>query len=129
MLAGPLGYPTRQAVALNLTVTLATVTAALGARGVVLPLDSPASLIPAMSALIGGSVLGASFGPALAGRWSDRHLDRVVFVLLAGLGCGLMLDSVLVHEPVTLNDRSVPSQVGAGFFFGAVIGLLSSLLA
>jgi hypothetical protein len=66
--AGPLGYRTRQAVALNLAVTLATVTAALGTRGGAFPLDSLANPIPAMSALIGGSVLGASFGSGIVGR-------------------------------------------------------------
>ncbi|MEW6248087.1 MAG: sulfite exporter TauE/SafE family protein [Nitrospirota bacterium] len=128
VLAGPLKYRACQAVALYLAVTLATVTAVLGTRGGALPLDSFARRIPAMSALIGGSVIGASFGPALGGRWSDRHLDRVVFVLLVGLGCGLMLDSVLIHEPVRLIDRSAPSRVGAGFFFGAVIRLISGQL-
>ena len=111
VLACLLGYAARQAVALNLAVTLATVLAVLGSRGALLSLGSLANLIPVVLALIGGSVLGASFGPSLTGRLSDRQFERVIFALLVGLGGGLILDSVLTHEPVGLIDSAISSQV------------------
>lgn len=128
VLAGPLGYRARQAVALNLAVTLVTVVAALGTRSTAFPHGSLSMMLPALFGLIGGSVLGASLGPMLAGRLSDRQFGRMVFVLLIGLGGGLMLDSVLAYESEGLIDHVMLPQLGAGILLGSIVGLVSSLL-
>lgn len=128
ILAGPLGYPARQAVALNLAITMATVLAALCTRGWLLSCDSVRSVGLAVLALMAGAILGAATGPTLAGRLSDRQFERVLVWLLVVLGGGLILDSGLTHEPVGVIDGTAAAQIGAGLLFGGAIGLVSSLL-
>lgn len=71
VLAGPLGYPARTAVPLNLAVSLTTIIAALFIRGRTLSLTALAPFGPAMLGLIGGAVVAAYFGRSLSGRPSN----------------------------------------------------------
>ena len=128
VLAGPLGYSARQAVPLNLAVTLVTILASLGSRGASLSFGSVDAYLHVILALIFGSVMGAFLGSYLAGRLSERQFERVILVLLLGLGGGLILDSVVPHESSGTIFDAVTVQVGAGLLFGLAIGLVSSLL-
>lgn len=128
VLAGPLGYPARQAVPLNLAVSLVTLAAALGARGSTLSLAAVVPLGVEILALTAGAVVAASFGVGLARRLSDRRLHQVILVLLIAIGLALIAEGVLPGEIDALVPAGTRSRVVAGLLCGLVIGLVSSLL-
>ena len=60
VLAGTLGYPVRQAVPLNLAVSLITIVASLAIRGKTLSFDAVILLLPVLLSLIAGAILTSS---------------------------------------------------------------------
>ncbi len=128
VLAGPLRYPARQAVPLNLLVSFVTLCASLAIRGSAL---SFAPLMPfgfGIVALICGAMVAAFFGVALAGRVSDQRLEQIILVLLVLIGCLLIIEGFLPQQLPTLLPHSPAWHIAAGIFFGVMIGLVSSLL-
>lgn len=128
VLAGPLGYPVRQAVALNLAVSLVTLTASLAIRSGTLSLTPVAPFTAEIVSLIAGAVVAAFFGAGLAGRLSEQHLRRVILVLLVAIGLALIVESGVPGELAALVPASLPWRVGTAILFGLAIGLVSSLL-
>ena len=128
VLAGPLGYTVRKAVPLNLAVSLTTIIASLFIRGRTLSLASLGPFWPAMLALIGGAVVAAFFGASLSGRLSNEQLERVILVLLIGIGGALLIEGFLPQHVPGLLPSALLWRVGAGVVFGLAIGLVSSLL-
>lgn len=128
VLAGPLGYPARQAVPLNLAISLCTIAASLAIRGRTLSFAQVSPLAPAIQALIGGAVFAAFFGTALFGRLSNARLERTILVLLLGIGTALIVEGFLPTAIPALVSADVPWRVATGILFGLAIGLVSSLL-
>jgi uncharacterized protein len=128
VLAGPLGYSARKAVPLNLAVSLTTIIASLLIRGRTLPLSPLVPFVPSMLALIGGAVVAAFFGASLSGRLSNEQLERVILVLLLGIGCALIVEGFLPQDVPGLLPDALLWRVVAGIVFGLAIGLVSSLL-
>ena len=79
VLAGPLGYSARRAVPLNLAVSLITLTAALVSRSTTLSFQPLLPFSSAILSLIGGAVVVAFFGTALAKRLSNERLHWTHF--------------------------------------------------
>jgi uncharacterized protein len=98
VLAGPLGYPARQAVPINLAVSLATVTAALLIRGQMLSYAPVAPYLPAVLALIAGAVFSAFWGATLGARLSNQRLEQIIFYLLAIIGTALIVEAFLPQD-------------------------------
>jgi uncharacterized protein len=128
VLAGPLAYPIRKAVPLNLAVSLTTIIASLLIRWRTLSLAALTPFWPAMLALIGGAVVGAFFGASLSGWLSNEQLERVILVLLVSIGCALIVEGFLPQEVPGLLPSALPWRLMAGVLFGLAIGLVSSLL-
>jgi uncharacterized membrane protein YfcA len=128
VLAGPLGYSARKAVPLNLAVSLTTIIASLLIRGRTLSLLPLVPFVPSMLALIGGAVVAAFFGASLSGRLSNEQLERVILVLLLGIGCALIVEGFLPQDVPGLLPDALLWRVVAGIVFGLAIGLVSSLL-
>ena len=128
VLAGPLGYPARRAVPLNLAISLCTIAASLAIRGRTLTFARVAPLSPAVLALIGGAVFAAFFGAALLGRLSDARLERTILVLLLGIGAALIVESFLPEGIPALVPALLIWRITTGILFGLAIGLVSSLL-
>jgi uncharacterized membrane protein YfcA len=128
VLAGPLGYAARRAVPLNLAVSLVTVVTALLIRGRTLTLERVAPLAPELAALIVGAVVAAFAGTALAGRLADEQLERVILVLLVGIGLALIAEAFLPAGVPALVPPGPAWRVPAGVLCGLGIGLVSSLL-
>ena len=128
VLAGPLGYSARQAVPLNLAVSMATIAASLVIRSRSLTFAPVAPYAPAILALIAGAMLAAFFGTALFTRLSDAHLERAILLLLTGIGVALVVEGFLPGEGSPLLPATMPVWVVAGALFGLGIGLVSSLL-
>lgn len=128
VLVGPLGYPARRAVPLNLAISLCTIAASLAIRGRALSFAQIAPLAPAVMALIGGAVFAAFFGTALFGHLSDALLERTILVLLLGIGTALIVEGFLPTAIPALVPVDLPWRIATGILFGLAIGLVSSLL-
>lgn len=128
VLAGPLGYPVRQAVPLNLVMSLVTLAVALVTRANVLSLQPVIPLLPAIGGLIGGAVLTAFLGATLASKLSEEQFKRIILVLLVAIGLALIVEGVFPREAPGLLPSSIGWRISAGVGFGLAIGLVSSLL-
>lgn len=128
VLAGVLGDAARQAVPLNLAISLITIAASLAIRGQTLSFNSVLPLLPVVLSLIAGAIITAFLGVALAGRLSNEQLERTILVLLVGVGMALMIESFLPQQIPALLPTALSWRLPAGVLFGLAIGLVSSLL-
>jgi len=128
VLAGPLRYAVRQAVPLNLSVSIITIVASLLIRSRSLSLAPVAPFTPAVLALIAGAVVAAVGGTALFGRLSDARLERTILILLLVVGVALVIEGVLPQRERALLPHDATVWIVAGVLFGLGIGLVSSLL-
>jgi uncharacterized protein len=128
VLVGPLRYSARQAVPLNLAISLVTLAVALATRGRTLSFAGLIPLLPAIWALIAGAVTTAFLGPALASGFSEARLERVILILLVCIGIALIIEGLLPQQVPGLLPAKLPWHIGAGVLCGLAIGLVSSLL-
>lgn len=128
VLAGPLSYPARQAVPLNLAVSLATILTSFLIRGRTLSLTPVLALWPVIAALIVGAVVAAFFGTALVHRVANEQLERVILVFLVVIGLALVVEAFLPQEIPGMLPDSLVWRIAAGLGFGLAIGLASSML-
>jgi uncharacterized membrane protein YfcA len=128
VLAGPLGYSARQAVPLNLAISMVTLLTSLAIRAGTLSLASVAPLSPALLGLIAGAVVAAFFGASVASRLSREQLERVILVLLVAIGWALIVEGFLPQEAPGFVPAESAWRVAVGVLFGLAIGLVSSLL-
>lgn len=126
VLAGPLGYPARRAVPLNLAVSLVTLLTALLTRASSVDAQGLAGIAPVIMAMTAGALITAFLGPSLTSRVSNAALERVILVLLVAIGLALIVESFLPTETAALVDE--PARPIVGFVLGLAIGLVSSLL-
>ena len=128
VLVGPLRYSARQAVPLNLAISLVTLAIALVTRSRTLSFAARIRFLPALGALIAGAVITAFIGPAFASRLSEERLERVILVFLVCIGLALMIEGLLPQTLPGFLPDTLPWHIGAGVIFGLAIGLVSSLL-
>jgi uncharacterized protein len=130
LLVGVMRYPARQAVPLNLAVSLFTVCAAAITRLAIGGGDRITALVEVgaiIAALLGGGMVGAWLGAAWLGRISDRVLHRAILVLLVGIG-GLLLYEAFAAWEATALVRGDTAIIATGLGIGIAIGMVSSLL-
>jgi uncharacterized membrane protein YfcA len=123
-----LRYSAHQAVPLNLAVSLVTVIASFIVRSRTLSLAPLSPYTSAIGSMIGGAVITAFIGPALAGRLSREQLERMIVLLLVGIGVALIVEGFLPQTTAALLPANLSIQILAGILFGLAIGLVSSLL-
>ncbi|HEU4321528.1 MAG TPA: sulfite exporter TauE/SafE family protein [Roseiflexaceae bacterium] len=128
VLVGPLRYAARQAVPLNLAISLVTLATALLSRGGSLAFGALAPFAVGILAMIAGGVTAAFFGAALGSRLANDQLERVILVLLVAIGLALLVEGFLPQQVPGLLPRSALAHLVAGVLFGLAIGLVSSLL-
>lgn len=119
--------PTRQAVALNLAVSLLTLLASLAIR---MSVAWPAGLVawlPVLGSLVAGSMVGAYVGAAHAGRIPVDRLEQWIVLLLVVIGLALIAEGIFPLRSVGIPDALVV-RVPAAIGFGLGIGIISSLL-
>lgn len=128
LLLGPLRTPLREAVPLNLAVSLCVVLAALPLRLL------QTSALPEVRYVIGavaialGAVLAARHGATLFASLRSRNLAMLIRGLLFMLGAILLAEAVFPLSPSGLLGTDAAVQLVAGVLAGIVIGLVSSLL-
>ena len=128
VLMGRLRYSAKQAVPLNLSVSLVTIVVSLLIRGWSLSPESLQPFFPAIAAIIGGAVVAAFAGVSLASRLSKEQLERVIVVLLVLIGIALIVEGFLPQRIPALLPANPMIHVIAGVLFGLAIGTFSSLL-
>lgn len=126
VLAGPLRYAAKQAVPLNLAISLVTLGTSLVSRAGSIDVAALSTLAPAILVMIAGALVTAFLGPSLASRLSNASLERVILVLLMVIGTALIVESFLPTESGAL----VPAPLWPllAFILGLAIGLVSSML-
>ena len=128
VLRGPLGYSAKQAVPLNLAVSLVTLVTSLLIRARTLSLVSLDPLVTLISSLIIGAMVAAFFGTSYVKRLSEEALERVILVLLVGVGSALIIEGFLPESSVGVVPNILIWVVATGFLFGLAIGTFSSVL-
>jgi uncharacterized protein len=128
VLIGPLGYPARQAVPLNLAVSLVTLAASLCIRARTLTLTPLAPFTAAILALIGGAMVATFIGATLGAYLSKTQLERIILGLLVGIGSALIVEGFLPQTGPGFLPFALGWRITAGIVFGLMIGLVSSLL-
>lgn len=128
VLAGPLGYSARRAVALNVAISLITVLASLAIRGGTLTFAPIAPLLLPMGAMIAGALVTAFIGTSLVGRLSNERLEQVILVFLVTIGSLLIVEGFVPNQIAALVPSDPLWQIITGVLVGLVIGLVSSML-
>lgn len=127
VLLGPLRHSAREAVPLNLAISLATIITALVVRLTAYRFDLGQQL-QLLVGTIGGSVASAILASWFISRLGEQHLRTIVVVALIIIGAALIVEGLFDHPPQALIARSSSVDVGAGFMFGIAVGIFSSAL-
>jgi uncharacterized protein len=123
-------HPAKQAVPLNLSVSLVTVVSALITRLVAGGNSSLLALEDVLIVIVGvgaGAVIGAQAGALWSGRISEITLRRTILALLIGIGGLLFVEAFSNWSPTALASSTF-GNVTLGLAFGVGIGVVSSLL-
>jgi hypothetical protein len=128
VLAGPLRHPAKQAVPLNLTVSLITILSALVMRSRALSPDTLAEHWEVVVSLALGAVVAVFGGTTVARRINERQFKRVILILLVSIGLLLIVEALLSYSGAGFLPDGRLIRAGAGLLFGLAIGLVSSLL-
>lgn len=123
-----LGFGARTAIPLNLLISLATLAAALVARGYAVPLPEIGALWPELVGLALGGVLAAAYGSRLVLRLQERRLAAAVAALLGALGMLMLLEAVVPFGGSGLAGEAVMPRAAIGAGLGLLVGLVSSML-
>lgn len=122
------GYAVRQAVPLNLVISLVTLVAALVIRTQTLSLAAVVPHAVEVVALAFGGIFGARWSARLLTRLSDHRLEQAVALLLAGVGALLIGEAFLSGEPAALVPHNVAALIVSGVVLGIAIGMVAALL-
>ncbi|MGE3977426.1 MAG: sulfite exporter TauE/SafE family protein [Nitrospira sp.] len=127
VLTGVFRYRAKQAIPLNLAISLFTVVAAFSTRASLTSLQSLLPIAPLLCMLGIGSMVGAHVGSGHVNRLHDLGVEKLVTTLLTIIGVLLIAESFWVFEARQLFNNSGINLL-LGVLFGLCIGLISSLL-
>jgi uncharacterized membrane protein YfcA len=122
------GYPARTAVPLNLAVTLVTLTFALVVRS---RFVSVGAVVPYLNEIVGlavGGVVSAFYGARFVSAIKSEHLVKIIAALLGALGVLILFEVAHPFHYAQVVPAGAAFHFGAGFGFGIIIGLVSSIL-
>ncbi len=128
VLKGPMHYSAKEAVPLNLSISLVTLVVSLLTRAGTLPLAPLAEMSPVVISLIVGAMVAAFFGTRFVRNVSERGLERIILVLLVTIGGALIAESFLPQSGFGLVPIGLSWSIAVGVTFGLAIGLVSSVL-
>lgn len=128
VLAGPLRFSAREAVPINLSISLVTVAVSALVRAGTLPLDPVVHALPALVALALGATASAYVGAAYVHRLPEQRLEQVILVLLLGMGLLMMVQGLRTESAVGLLSVNSVSGLFAACVLGLMIGLVSVTL-
>ncbi len=127
-LAGWFKFSLRQAVPLNLLVSLVTVIAAFVTRSLMTGLAPLARWLPEIAAVAMGGIAGAWIATALFAKVEDHALEVTTAVLLIAIALILLSEAVLPLEAHSAVVEGPQLRIIVGVIVGVAIGMVSSLL-
>ncbi|MBX9587830.1 MAG: sulfite exporter TauE/SafE family protein [Hyphomonadaceae bacterium] len=122
------GYAAREAVPLNLVISLITLVAALAVRAQTLSLAAVTPHAIEVAALGLGGILGARWSAQLLTRLSDHRLEHTIAWLLGGIGALLIVEALLPGQRTALLADDGVALLVSGLAFGLIIGAVAALL-
>src|SRR5215213_1062056 len=128
LLAGPLRHSLRDAVPINLAVSLVTLVSALAVR---LPFFSLAPLhpfVPAVAAVTLGAIVAVSAAGTAVSRLTETRFAQSVLGLLLLIGLVLLSAALLPLSVPAVVPDTVSRQLMTGLALGLAVGIVSSLL-
>lgn len=129
VLVGVFKLPTLEAIIFNKAMSLVVVMAALVFRVKTIPVDTLASHIDVVLNLLAGSLVGAWWAAGHAMTMSSKWLNRVIFLMLAGLSLIMLSEAWLgIHQNTAAAFESDQMRVVAGVIAGFGIGVVAALL-
>lgn len=123
-----IGFTPREAIPLNLLISLATLAFALVTRNYAVPVSGVVAHLPEVIGLTVGGVISAIFGVRLVLRLSARRLTMMMGALLAALGGLLLLEAFVPFSEAGLVGQLPLYRALAGVLIGLGVGVVSSML-
>lgn len=128
LLVGVLRFSMREAIAVNLVASFMVLAAALPFRFATVPVAEFLPHMPAVLAMLAGSMSAAWLGAGWLRRAPDQLLARLILILLVVLGLVLIAEGVFAAQPRGLVGEGLAVTILTAAVCGVVIGLVSSLL-
>lgn len=128
ILASYLHYSARQAVPLNLAISLVTIVFSLFSRSKILAFDSLISYQPIILSLIIGAGISAWLGATWARKISNEQLEKIILIFLVSIGLALVVEAFLPEALPAIVPTILLVQIVMGIICGLAIGLASSML-
>jgi uncharacterized membrane protein YfcA len=128
VLTQAIGFTAREAIPLNLLISLATLSFALVTRHPAVPLSGVLAHWPEVAGLTAGGVASAIFGVRLVVGMSARRLSTAMACLLAALGVLLLVEAFFPFSDAGFAVQSPHWRLLAGVFAGLGVGIVSSML-
>ena len=128
VLVGLLKRQAREAIAINLAVSLVTLIAALFTR---LQTSQPfpiLDLLPILIAMAAGAMLAAFVAAGIAAKIPLHVLERLIKVLLFSIGGLLIIESFLPEISFNLQEGHLLVNIAVALIAGLLIGVVSSTL-
>ena len=120
-------YQAKRAVPINLAISLVTVVSAAAARITTTAMEPVLALLSILAVFAGASMIGAYIGTGYLHRLHDSHFEKVVAILLVGIGGLLIIESFIGFATHRVAEGMlVNAALAVGL--GLIIGVISSLL-
>lgn len=128
VLVGLLKRQAKEAVSINLSISLITVITSFVIRLRVLTNFPLVDLLPILLSMIFGAVLAAFFAAGAASKVSSRTLENWMKILLTAIGLLLIVEGFIPILSADLQNGALLAQLLAGITTGILIGIVSSTL-
>ncbi len=128
VLIGLLKLQPRDAVSINLAVSLITLIASLISRLSVVTAFPLLDFAPILLSMIAGATTAAYFSAGVASKIPNHTLEKWIKVLLISIGVLLISESFIPEISANLIATPLGVQILVGIAAGGLIGMVSSLL-
>jgi uncharacterized membrane protein YfcA len=128
VLVGFLKKQAREAVPINLAVSLITIVTSLLIRLNVVSEFPIKNLLPVLLSMILGAVVSAFLAAGVASKISSHALESWIKFLLITIGLLLIIEGFFSIPNANLLQSAIPIQIIVGIIIGILIGIVSSTL-
>ncbi len=123
-----IGFDAKSAIPLNLMVSLVTLAFSMMVRSHTISAASLFSYAPEIVGLALGGIVSAFYGARLVRSFTSERLVQIIGVLLAGLGCLMLLEVARPFSYAAFVPDGQLVHFAIGALIGLGIGLVSSML-